>query len=156
MGFLGNLFGFLNPQNISMDDWNSPWNKLYDEATAIENDFNAFMQTHGITKDVYIFDAELVNKGKSAVEGEKRRLDSIKGKVLEYIGLGGYAKNISNIDNIDEYLEKVKYLNDKGILFMQDDFINSSIEQIKSCVEYVEQQPTVSRKQSQFTFRRRI
>lgn len=139
MGFLNNLFGFSKSNNPVYDN-NSTWNKLYDEATAIENEFNTFMQTHGITKDVYIFDAELVNKGKSAIESEKRRLDSIKGKILEYINLGGFAKNISNIDNIDEYLEKVKYLKDKGILFMQDDFINSSIEQIKSCVEYVEQQ----------------
>ena len=138
MGFLSNLFGFSNPQNASTDDRNSTWNRLFDEGHAIENDFNEFMIQHGITQDVYIFDVEFVNQGSAAVTAEKRRVDSLKGKILEFISEGGCAQYITNVDKMDDYLEKIRYMKEKDMMGIHTQFINSPLQEIKEIVESVE------------------
>lgn len=138
MGFLSNLFGFSNPQNASTDDKDSTWNRLFDEGHAIENDFNEFMIQHGITQDVYIFDVEFVNQGSAAVTAEKRRVDSLKGKILEFISEGGCAQYITNVDKMDEYLEKIRYMKEKDMMGIHTQFINSPLQEIKEIVESVE------------------
>lgn len=143
MGFLSNLFGFSKPNATLTDDWNSPWNKLFDEATAIEDDFNAFIQANGITEDVYIFDVEIVNKGKSSVEAEKRRLDSIKTKIQEFVAMGGCAKEIVNVDKMDEYLEKIRYMKEKDIMATHMELINLPLQRIKEFVESVENEESL-------------
>lgn len=138
MGFLSNLFGFSNPQNASTDDRNSTWNRLFDEGHAIENDFNEFMIQHGITQDVYIFDVEFVNQGSAAVAAEKKRVDSLKEKILEFISEGGCAQYITNVDKMDEYLEKIRYMKEKDMMGIHTQFINSPLQEIKEIVESVE------------------
>lgn len=63
----------------------------------------------------------MVAGGRSAINAHKRELDEYIRKLETYIELGGKPENFQYPDEIDQYLDKLRYLNSIGALAHQDD-----------------------------------
>lgn len=62
-------------------------------------------------------------------------MDSIRRKVEEYIKLGGNPKYIHDLDEIDDCIEKVKYLKSKNALHRQQEFEYQELYWVKDDIE---------------------
>lgn len=111
---------------------NMSWNDLFHEISEYETRLNTYLESVGCY-DTYTFDVEYVNNGN--IQPEKRKMDSIRKKVEEYIKLGGEPRHIDSLDELDDCIEKVKYLKSKGCLHRQEEFAFLTLDWIKHSIE---------------------
>lgn len=95
------------------------WNDLFHEISEYETSFNKYMESLGI-KATYTFDVEYVNNGN--ILPEKRKMDTYKKKAEEYISLGGDGRILYELEDIDKFIEKIKYLKSIDQLNRQYEF----------------------------------
>lgn len=108
------------------------WNDLFHELGQYETAFNNYLSSVGI-QDVYIADVEYVNSGN--IMPAKREMDAIKRKIEKFISLGGQGKHLYRLEDIDEAIEVIKYLKDKGCLHRQHEFLSLGLLLTQSTLE---------------------
>ncbi len=108
------------------------WNDLFHELGQYETAFNNYLSSVGI-QDVYIADVEYVNCGN--IMPAKREIDELKRKVEKFISLGGQGKHLYRLEDIDDAIETVKYLKDKGYLHRQEEFLSLGLNLTQSTLE---------------------
>ena len=111
MGFWSSFFGHAAAnayRDIKKDERETQkWNDLFHEKLEWESEFNDYLKSVGI-KDLYIADVEYVNNGN--ILPIKREIDSLRKKVDEYLSIGGDGIFVYELEKIDQYIEKIKYL----------------------------------------------
>ena len=108
-------------------------NDLCWQLSDLETEFDSYLKRVGCDC-VYIADWGCIDTG--SVYPEKQKIESLKRKIDTYIKIGGNPKYIDDLDEIDECIEKVKYLRDKGMLHRQDEFRNENdLYWIKDTIE---------------------
>ena len=137
MGFLRSFFGSALSHAIRDDKKEkqklADWNALFSECMNMDIEFNNFLNSLGI-EDGHVSRPELPDEGRAAVNAEKRKLESYRKKINEFVSIGGKASNIFSYEKIDEYLEKIKYLRANGYLDAQDDWIQMDIEMLRTLI----------------------
>ena len=66
-------------------------------------------------------DNDLYAGGRSFINAHRRKLDDYYSKLVTFVDLGGKPENLKYPDEIDQYLDKLKYLRSIGRLDYQDD-----------------------------------
>lgn len=136
MGFWGSFLGtgiaHVYNEVKKEDIENKKWNDLHFELSNYETEFQNYLKSVGC-KDIYVADYECVNIGN--INPEKKKMDNIRNKIKEYVALGGNAFFISDLTQIDEDIDKIKYLIQKGCLDRQVEFANVCLCDIKSIIE---------------------
>lgn len=161
MGFWSGFFGHAvaNAYNdVKKEEKETQkWNDLFHEKLQLESEFNDFLKSIGI-KDFYIADVEHVNNG--SILPIKREIDYLRNKVDEYLSLGGDARILYDLDDIDKHIDKLKYLRDIGQLDRQYEFIDATKytiqDKIKAEQEEVERQQKPLRKKQKEQYRQDI
>lgn len=152
MGFWSSFFGVGAAhvmRDMEQDNKDTQkWNDLFHELGEYETRFQNYLESIGCP-GVYIADVEYVNNGN--IMPEIRKMDNLRKKVEEYISIGGDARILHDIDNIDEYIDKVKYLRSIGELERQYEFRDNNIYYIQNKIsaekEELEKQQEILRQQ---------
>ena len=109
------------------------WNALFDEASDMSLAFNDYLTNLGVN-DSYASPpaSELAEEGRTAVNAEKRKIETYQKKINEFISIGGHPSNIWCIDRIDDYIAKLNYMISIGYLDQQDDWLQTDMDMLKS------------------------
>lgn len=150
MGFWSSFFGHAAAHAIhevkKEEKERQKWNDLFYELGQYETAFTKFLESVGCNV-CYIADVQAVNNGNIAPE--IRKMENLKKKVEEYIAIGGDARIIREVEDIDNQIEKIKYLRSIGQLDRQYEFRNDSKymvqEKIKAEEEEIERQQEILR-----------
>lgn len=117
------------------------WNDLFHELGEYETRFQDYLESIGC-HDVYVVDVEAVNNGN--IVPEIRKMDNLRKKIDEYISIGGDARILYDLDNIDKHIDKLKYLRSIGQLERQYEFRDDTKytvqDKIKAEQEEIERQ----------------
>lgn len=136
MGFWSSFFGyaaFNAYRDIKKDKKEAQkWNDLFYEISEYETSLNNYLESIGI-KATYTFDVEYVNNGN--VLPEKRKMDSYRKKADEYIALGGDGRILYDLEEIDKFIEKIKYLKNIGQLERQYEFRDDDKYTVQNKIE---------------------
>lgn len=154
MGFWSSFFGHAAAnayRDIKKEERETQkWNDLFHEKLEWESEFNDYLKSVGV-KDLYIADVEYVNNGN--ILPIKREIDNLRKKVDEYLSLGGDAIFVYELEKIDQYIEKVKYLKSIGRLDQQlhfrDDDKYSAQNKVKEEEKELQRQQDFLKKQQQ-------
>lgn len=130
--FLGHSAANAYSQMKKEEQENKRWNDLFYELSQYEQAFTNYLESIGCPA-LYISDVEAVNNGNIAPE--KRKMDNYKRKINEFISLGGQAKYINDLDEIDNEIETIKYLKKMGCLHRQEEFIGLGLYLTQSQIE---------------------
>lgn len=125
MGFWSSFFGagvahaYNDMQKEKQSNKN--WNDLFSEISNYEEQFINWLRSIGCDA-TYTFDVEAVNNGN--ISPEKRKIDSYRQKMNEFISLGGKPEYIHQIEDLDgSTIEMMKYLIEKGCVERQEEFL---------------------------------
>lgn len=130
--FLGHSAANAYSQMKKEEQENKRWNDLFYELSQYEQAFTNYLESIGCPA-LYISDVEAVNNGNIAPE--KRKMDNYKRKINGFISLGGQAKYINDLDEIDNEIETIKYLKKMGCLHRQEEFIGLGLYLTQSQIE---------------------
>lgn len=132
MGFWSNFFAYAAANFISdAQKETKKHNDMCKQLSEYEEDMNRYLSQIGCDS-VYIADYSCIETG--STYSEKCRYELTKSKIIEYLNLGGDPKALSWIDNIDDYISKVKFLKSIGSLDRQFEFSEYSAEQVESII----------------------
>lgn len=145
MGFWSSFFGHAAANAVSEmkkeERKNKEWNDLFYRLGEYETAFTKYLESVGC-KACYIADVEAVNNGN--ISPEIRKMENLKKKVEEYIAIGGDARILYDLDDIDKHIEKLKYLRSIGQLERQYEFRDDNKyvvqDKIKAEQEEIERQ----------------
>lgn len=138
MGFLSSFFGHAAANAIS--DANKE-TKRHNDLCYQLSDYNKYLDDYlkGVgCNAVYIADWGCIDSGSISVE--KHKMDTIRRKMEQYIQLGGNPQFIHELDEIDDCIEKVKYLKANGCLDRQQEFDCQESSWVKEELEKEEQE----------------
>ena len=107
-------------------------NELCYQLSDYDADLNNYLKRVGCDA-IYNADWGCIDTG--SISLEKRKMDTIRRKVEEYIKLGGNPKYIHDLDEIDDCIEKVKYLKSKNALHRQQEFEYQELYWVKDDIE---------------------
>lgn len=123
MGFWSSFFGHAAANAYNEIKKNEKemqkWNDLFHEMMECESAFNDYLNSVGIN-DSYVADVEHVNNGN--ISPIKREIESIRKKVNEYFSLGGQGENLFHLEDLDDEIETLKYLNKMGCVDRHEEF----------------------------------
>lgn len=135
MGFLDSFFGHAAANAYSEmkreEKETEKWNDLFHELSQYESAFTEFLRSVG-SQAIYCFDVEYVNSGN--ITPEKRIMDNYRKKVNDYLAIGGDGRLIYDLDDLDDFIEKVKFLKKKGCMDRQREFIDTKAEAVKEII----------------------
>lgn len=100
-----------------------------------ESDFSDFCTIWGFSQILYIADYSCLDLGKEFVDDEIRKMEEYKEKLRRYVTLGGDPALLDDLDSLDDYIEKVRYLDSVGILDDQKDYLNWDYDDMVSTIE---------------------
>ncbi|MBQ3514827.1 MAG: restriction endonuclease [Lachnospiraceae bacterium] len=112
-------------------------NELCYQLSDYNADLNNYLERVGCDA-VYNADWGCIDTG--SISLEKRKMDTIRRKVEEYIKIGGVPKYIHDLDEIDDCIEKVKYLKSKNALHRQEEFQHQELYWVKDDIEREEKE----------------
>lgn len=115
---------------------NKKWNELFNEISLCEREFNDFLKSIG-SPAIYVFDVECVNN--ENIIPEKRKIDNYRNQIYKYLDFGGDGSLIYNLDNLNDYIEKVIFLKERECLHRQREFVHENMYTIKSLLEKEEE-----------------
>lgn len=101
------------------------------QLSEFEENMNSYLSQIGCDS-VYTADYSCIETG--TIYSEKCRYELTKSKIIEYLNLGGDPKALSWIDNIDDYITKVKFLKSMGLLDRQCEFSEYSAIQVEGII----------------------
>ena len=139
MGFFSSFFGSMaanaQRERREREKQEQEYEQMIRDICDIGIDFNGFLMNYNIG-GLYIGNRySLADEGRSAINAEKRRVETYKRKINEYINMGGHPSNILNYENIDDYLTKLKFIKSVGYLDRQDDWIHWPIDDMKTAIQ---------------------
>lgn len=145
MGFWSTFFG-VGAANIYRDikkeqEKSIKWNDDILEVGKYETEFGNYLTSIGC-KDIYIVDTDYIER--YGVSASIKQIQDVRKKVNEYLALGGKGDSIVCIYKMDDYIEKVKYLKERGILDRQDEFAFDDFAEMLSALEQEEKNTEVS------------
>lgn len=132
MGFWGT---FLGHAAVSAINDTKKHDDLCKQLTDYELDFNKYLQVINCAT-TYLADWGCIDTGSISVE--KNRIDTARRKIEQYIELGGNPQCIHDLDIIDDYIAKVKFLISYKCLYRQDEFQYDNLFQTKEKIEIQE------------------
>lgn len=132
--FLGNTVANAIKDARHEEEQHKKRNQLFDELLQNDIDFNSFLESAGIN-GIYSFDINILDGGQAAVTEEKRKLETYKRKINEFITLGGDAFYVEDYRLIDDYIEKLKYLKSMNRLDEQWTYLDKDINDIQNRIE---------------------
>lgn len=108
-------------------------NDLCYELSDLEAEFDAYLKRIGCNA-IYMADWGVIDTG--STYPERKRIEAYKQKLETYRKMGGDLSLIDDLYDIDDWIEKVKYLRDKGCLHRQEEFRNENdLYWIKDVIE---------------------
>lgn len=120
--------------------------RLNDKLNEAESDFSSFCSIWGFSSVLYIPDYCTVDLGKEFVDEEIEKMEEFKEKMREYVSLGGNPALLNDIDEIDDYIQKLEYLQSAGFLDEQEEYLEydfnyliDAIEEKKELAEKIEE-----------------
>ncbi len=138
MGFFSSFLGHAAANAISEANRET---KKHNDLCYQLSDYNAelddYLKRVGCDA-VYIADWSCLDGGSITIE--KRKMDAIKRKMEEYIRLGGEPRYVHDLDELDDCIEKVKYLKSKGCLDRQKEFEHQELYWVKDDIEREEKE----------------
>ena len=138
MGFFGRFLGY---NAIKTFNDVKKETKKYNELCYQLSDYNKYLDEYLLKVGCsahYFADWNCIDSG--SIELEKRKMDTVRKKVEEYIRLGGEPKYIHDLDDIDEYIDIIKYLKMKNALDRQGEFEYERLNWIKETIEEEERE----------------
>lgn len=112
-------------------------NDLCYQLSDYEAEFDEYLKRVGCASS-YIADWGCVESGNISIA--IRKMDALKKKVEQYIELGGNPKYIWDLEEIDNCIEKVKYLKSKGCLDRQQEFEYNDLDMVKWTLDEEDEQ----------------
>lgn len=112
-------------------------NQLCYQLSDYEVNLNNYLERVGCGA-IYTADWGCIDTG--SISLEKKKMDTISQKVEKYIELGGNPKYIHDLDEIDDCIEKVKYLKTKNALHRQQEFEYQESYWVKDDIECEEKE----------------
>lgn len=76
----------------------------------------------------------------SRIEDELEEKRELEAKIAEFAAMGGDPDLILDTDEIDEYLEKIEYLSENGLLHRQAEFLEYEYEDMVEIIEEEEEE----------------
>ncbi|MFG6378312.1 MAG: restriction endonuclease [Lachnospiraceae bacterium] len=93
-----------------------------------EEEFSNYLKSIG-SNAVYISE---VNESVASVRSQ---IDRYKRKIKEFLNLGGEGKYIYNVEELDEYIEVMKYLKSVGYIDRQEEFLGLDLLLVKDEID---------------------
>lgn len=145
MGFLDSFLGHVAANAINEANRETKkHNELCYQLSDYEIDLNNYLQSVNCGT-VYNADWGCIDSGGISIE--KRKMDTIRRKVEQYIQLGGNPQFIHDLDEIDDCIEKINYLKSKGYLDRQQEFEYQELYWVKNDIEREEEEKALQREQ---------
>jgi len=133
MGFWSSFFGHAAANAISdAERENKKYNELCREIDDYQDEMDDYLNRIGCDAGYFVH-YEAVKTGSLA--SEKRRMENTKKRIEEYIQYGGDPHYVHDLDEIDDNIEKVKYLKNKNMLNRQEKFDYYDYESVKAQIE---------------------
>lgn len=138
MGFLDSFFGHLVANTINeANKETKKHNELCYQLSDYEIDLNNYLKSVNCGT---LYDADWGCIDSGGISSEKRKMDTIRRKVEQYILLGGNPQLIYDLDKIDDCIEKINYLKSKGYLDRQQEFEYQELYWVKNAIESEEEE----------------
>ena len=119
---------------------------LFEKLDKAESDFSSFCSIWGFSSIIYIPDYTSVDLGKEFVDEEIEKMEEFKEKLRRYVSLGGKPDLLSDVDELDDYIQKLEYLQSAGFLDEQEEYLEydfndliDAIEEKKELAEKIEE-----------------
>ena len=120
--------------------------RLNDKLNEAESDFSSFCSIWGFSSIIYIPDYTCVDLGKEFVNEEIEKMEEFKEKMRKFVSLGGKPSLLNDVDEIDDYIQKLEYLQAAGFLDEQEEYLEydfnyliDAIEEKKELAEKIEE-----------------
>lgn len=132
MGFWGSFFG-VGAANVYNEMKNAErksqeWNDNFYAVQDLEDGFSNYLRSIG-SNSLYVSE---VNASASSV---RNQIDRYKRKIQEYLNLGGQGKYLHDVEEIDKYIEVMKYLKSVGYVNRQQEFLGLDLFLVKDEID---------------------
>ena len=119
---------------------------LFEKLDKAESDFSSFCSIWGFSSIIYIPDYTCVDLGKEFVNEEIEKMEEFKEKMRKFVSLGGKPSLLNDVDEIDDYIQKLEYLQAAGFLDEHEEYLEydfnyliDAIEEKKELAEKIEE-----------------
>ena len=108
---------------------------LFEKLDKAESDFSSFCSIWGFSNIIYIPDYTSVDLGKEFVDEEIEKMEEFKEKMRKYVTLGGKPSLLNDVDEIDDYIQKLEYLQSAGFLDEQEEYLEYDYDYLIDVIE---------------------
>lgn len=134
MGFWSSFFGagaaHIYNEMKKEEKETQKWNDNLHMTMNYEEEFSNYLKSIG-SNAVYISEVD-----ESAVS-VRNQIDRYKRKIKEFLNLGGEGKYIYDVEELDEYIEVMKYLKSVGYVNRQQEFLGLDLFLVKGEIDRV-------------------
>ncbi len=142
MGFWSNLFSQIddNVYNETKKEGKETqkWNDNLHMSMNYEEEFSNYLKSIG-SNAVYI---SQVDESAASV---RNQIDHYKRKIKEFLNLGGEGKYIYDVEELDEYIEVMKYLKSVGYIDRQEEFLGFDLYFARDTIEREQKEKALQR-----------
>lgn len=114
------------------------WNDNLHMTMNYEEEFSNYLKSIG-SNAVYI------SKVDESAASVRNQIDRYKRKIKEFLNLGGEGKYIYDVEEIDEYIEVMKYLKSVGYIDRQEEFLGLDLYFAKDTIEREQEEQELQR-----------
>lgn len=142
LGFWSSLFGLgaahAYNETKKEEKETQKWNDNLQISMNYEEGFSNYLKSIG-SNAVYIAEVD------KSVASVKNQIDSYKRKIKEFLNLGGEGKYIYDVEELDEYIEILKYLKSVDCLDRQEEFLGLDLLFAKDTIEREKEEQALQR-----------
>lgn len=132
MGFMDSFLGHVAANaysEVKKDEReNQKWNDNFHQTLNYEQVFSDYISSIG-SNAIYISEVD------ESATSVKNQIERYKRKIQEYLNLGGQGKYIYDLDELDEYIEIIKYLKSVGCIDRQEEFLGLDLFFAQNTIE---------------------
>ena len=108
---------------------------LFEKLDKAESDFSSFCSIWGFSSIIYIPDYTSVDLGKEFVDEEIEKMEEFKEKLRRYVSLGGKPDLLFDVDQLDDYIQKLEYLQSTDFLDEQEEYLEYDFDDMVNAIE---------------------
>lgn len=142
MGFWSSFFGagaaHVYNEMKKEEKETQKWNDNLHMTMNYEEEFSNYLKSIG-SNAVYISEVD------ESAASVRSHIDRHKRKIKEYLNLGGQGKYIYDVEELDEYIEVMKYLKSVGCIDRQEEFLGLDLFFAKDTIEREQEEKALQR-----------
>ena len=142
MGFWSSFFGagaaHVYNEMKKEEKETQKWNDNLHMTMNYEEEFSNYLKSIG-SNAVYISEVD------ESAASVRNQIDRYKRKIKEFLNLGGEGKYIYDVEELDEYIDVMKYLKSVGCIDRQDEFLGLDLCFAKDTIEREQEEQALQR-----------